>query len=622
MMKRLATLSLIVFLACLGIPQALRAQPLVDKEPLLVLCYHDIRDEVLPGDGDPYATSTQNFAAHLDWLAGHGYTAVNLSQVVAHVREGAPLPAKPVLITFDDGLRSLYTHAWPLLRAYDFPVVAAVVTSWIDMPAGQTVDYGPRPFGKEDFVTWAQLREMEASGLLEVASHSNDLHHGILANPQGNETPAAITRSYDAKTGRYETEPEFRRRLLDDISTSARRIREETGTAPRALVWPYAAYNRIGNEVAGQAGMNITFDLEEANPPQLLDLHGLGRLLVMGNPKMPSLAMELRNDPSLSSMRAMQVDLDDVYDPDPAQQARNLDALIERVYQIKPSHVFLQAFADPDGNGAADALYFPNRHLPMRADLYTRVAWQLRTRANAKVFAWLPVLAYELPSDDWQARHQIPATADEIPRLDFTRPEAAKVIRDIYEDLGVSGYFEGILFHDDAYLRDNELPTLKGDRRTEALIDFTLELRDAAETWRPKLKTVRNLYARTVLHPESEAWFAQRLDRFQKAYDYTALMAMPYMEGSPEPHDWLMSLVDAVKKDDPRLTHTIFELQTRDWRTRRPIQGDVLRAQSRALVAAGVRNLAWYPDDFIGNQPTLEDARAAFSARSFPYRGP
>ena len=140
MMKRLATLSLIVFLACLGIPQALRAQPLVDKEPLLVLCYHDIRDEVLPGDGDPYATSTQNFAAHLDWLAGHGYTAVNLSQVVAHVREGAPLPAKPVLITFDDGLRSLYTHAWPLLRAYDFPVVAAVVTSWIDMPAGQTVD--------------------------------------------------------------------------------------------------------------------------------------------------------------------------------------------------------------------------------------------------------------------------------------------------------------------------------------------------------------------------------------------------------------------------------------------------------------------------------------------------
>ena len=621
-MKRLILSMLTLMLLGLGVTCPAAAQEAAENQPLLVLSYHDIRDEVLPGDGDAYATSTQNFAAHLDWLAGHGYTAVSLSQVVAHARDGAPLPRKPVLITFDDGLRSLYTHAWPLLQAYDVPVVAAVVTSWIDMPAERKVDYGTRPFGKEDFVTWAQLREMKSSGLLEVASHTHDLHHGILANPQGNQTPAAITRRYDAATGRYETETEFRARLLDDLSTSARRIREETGTAPRALVWPYAAYNRIGNVVAEQAGMDITFDLESANPPKLTDLHGLGRLLVTSNPKMSALANELRSDPSLTTMRAMQVDMDAVYDADPAQQARNLDALIERVYQIKPSHVFLQAFADPDGNGSADALYFPNRHLPMRADLYARVAWQLRTRAGVKVFAWLPVLGYQLRDTAWQARHQIPAPAEEMPRLDFTQPDAAKVIRDIYHDLGVSGYFEGILFHDDAYLRDTELPALKADARTQALIDFTLTLRDAAETWRPKLKTVRNLYARTVLHPESEAWFAQRLDRFQQAYDYTALMAMPYMEGSAQPQDWLLGLVDAVKRDDPRLTHTIFELQTRDWRTQQPVPGDVLRKQSRALVAAGVRNLAWYPDDFIGNQPSLEDARAAFSARNFPCKGP
>lgn len=621
-MKRLILSMLTLMLLGLGLICPAAAQEAAENQPLLVLSYHDIRDEVLPGDGDAYATSTQNFAAHLDWLAGHGYTAVSLSQVVAHARDGAPLPRKPVLITFDDGLRSLYTHAWPLLQAYDVPVVAAVVTSWIDMPAERKVDYGTRPFGKEDFVTWAQLREMKSSGLLEVASHTHDLHHGILANPQGNQTPAAITRRYDAASGRYETETEFRARLLDDLSTSARRIREETGTAPRALVWPYAAYNRIGNVVAEQAGMDITFDLESTNPRKLTDLHGLGRLLVTSNPKMSALANELRSDPSLTTMRAMQVDLDAVYDADPAQQARNLDALIERVYQIKPSHVFLQAFADPDGNGSADALYFPNRHLPMRADLYARVAWQLRTRAGVKVFAWLPVLGYQLRDTAWQARHQIPAPAQEMPRLDFTQPDAAKVIRDIYHDLGVSGYFEGILFHDDAYLRDTELPALKADARTQALIDFTLTLRDAAETWRPKLKTVRNLYARTVLHPESEAWFAQRLDRFQQAYDYTALMAMPYMEGSAQPQDWLLGLVDAVKRDDPRLTHTIFELQTRDWRTQQPVPGDVLRKQSRALVAAGVRNLAWYPDDFIGNQPSLEDARAAFSARNFPYKGP
>ncbi|WP_230369807.1 poly-beta-1,6-N-acetyl-D-glucosamine N-deacetylase PgaB [Paludibacterium denitrificans] len=70
----------------------------------------------------------------------------------------------------------------------------------------------------------------------------------------------------------------------------------------------------------------------------------------------------------------MHVDLDYIYDPSPARQEENLGKLLDRVKAMGPSVVYLQAFADPDGNGAADALYFPNRHLPMRADLFSRVA--------------------------------------------------------------------------------------------------------------------------------------------------------------------------------------------------------------------------------------------------------
>ncbi|MBO8044408.1 poly-beta-1,6-N-acetyl-D-glucosamine N-deacetylase, partial [Pseudomonas aeruginosa] len=128
-------------------------------------------------------------------------------------------------------------------------------------------------------------------------------------------------------------------------------------------------------------------------------------------------------------------------------------------------------------------------------------------------------------------------------RLDFTNPKARQIMLDIYEDLAVNSYFEGLLFHDDGYLRDTELPTLAagddGSARTRALIDFTLALRDSAQRWRPKLATVRNLYAEPVLRPQSEAWFAQRLDLFNKAYDQTALMAMPWMEGSRHPERWL-----------------------------------------------------------------------------------
>jgi len=594
-----------------------------DADHLLVISYHDVRDDVAPkGDADSYAIGTQNFAAHLDWLSAQGYRPVSLQQVIDASEGRAPLPDKPVLLTFDDGLRSLYTKVFPLLRAYRFPALAAVITGWVDLPQGESVDFGPRPYTRDDFVTWAQLREMQDSGLIEIASHTDDLHHGVVSNPQGNETPAVVTRIYDPGRKAYETEAAYRERLRADLALSGRKIAEHLGRAPRAIVWPYAAYNREANDIADGLGMSVTFDLEGRNAKLGRDLHGLARLLMIDNPTVADLVYDLRRREELESVRALQIDLDDVYDADPAQQARNLDALIERVKQIGPSHVFLQAFADPDGNGSADALYFPNRFLPMRADLFNRVAWQLHTRAEVVVYAWLPVLGYELPDADQRQALAIPgAGGHEIFRLDFTRPEARRIIAGVYEDMAVNGYFEGLLFHDDAFLREGELGALSQApaERTRALIDFTLELKAAAEKWRPKLKTVRNLYANTVLEPASEAWFAQRLDAFNRAYDYTALMAMPWMENSRRPRQWMRALVDEVRRHDPGFVKTMFELQTVDWRSGEPIPGDILKRQTRELQAAGVRHLAWYPYDFIADSPSVEVAREAISARNFPY---
>ncbi|WP_425489351.1 poly-beta-1,6-N-acetyl-D-glucosamine N-deacetylase PgaB [Cognatilysobacter bugurensis] len=615
--------ALSALLLVLALPFGAAATQAPASEPLLVLSYHDIRDDVArKGDADAFAVSTQNFAAHLDWLSGEGYHPVSLSQIVEASKGGAPLPPKPVLITFDDGLRSVYTKAFPLLRAYGYPALAAVVTDWVDLPAGRSVDYGPRPFTTDDFLTWEQLREMQASGLIDVASHSADLHRGVISNPQGNSTPAAITRIYDPAHG-YETEQAYLARIRNDLTRSSSTIKRELGRAPRAIVWPYAAYSDVTNEIADSLGMTVSFDLKGRSTKLTSNLHGLSRLLVMDNASLGDLAYQLRHDKARVGVRALQIDLDAVYDADPAQMGRNLDVLVERVKRIGPTHVFLQAFADPDGNGSADALYFPNRFLPMRADLFNRVSWQLKSRAGVEVIGWLPVLGFE-PADA-RVRHDLAirnTAPDEIFRLDFTRPEVRSMVRGIYEDLAVAAYLDGLLFHDDAYVRDTELlGTLPSDPalRTRALIDFTLELERAAERWRPKLKTVRNLYARTVLQPESEAWFAQRLDRFNAAYDYTAVMAMPWMEGSRTPERWLDGLVTAARRYDPDLTQTLFELQTIDWRTSRPIPGERLVRQVRRLLAQGVRHVGWYPDDFIGNRPKLEHAQEAMSARSFPY---
>lgn len=597
----------------------------VGNGELLVLSYHDIRDDVArKGDPDAYAVSTQNFAAHLDWLSGHGYRPVPLSEVIAASRGGKPLPPKAVLLTFDDGLRSIYTHVFPLLRAYRYPALMAVVTGWVDLPREQQVDYGPRMFTHDDFVTWDQLREMQASGLIEIASHSDNLHRGVTSNPQGNTMPAAITREWDSKTQRYETEAQYLARVRKDLTDSAARIKRELGVAPQSVVWPYAAYNSQTNAIADQLGMTVTFDLEGRHQKIGADLHGLARLLMFDNPTVNDLAYELRHDEELDGVRALQIDLDYVYDADPAQQARNLDKLIERVKQIGPSHIFLQAFADPDGNGSADALYFPNRHMPMRADLYNRVAWQLKTRAHVKVFAWLPVLGYELPDAALRDRLAIKASnPKETFRLNPFEPDTRRIVADIYEDLAISGYTEGPLFHDDALLREDELrgqAPADPAARTAALIGFTQELARAAGKWRPKLITVRNLFAAPVLDPNSEAWFAQDLAAFNRAYDYTAVMAMPWMENSRDPQAWMDHLVAQVKKSPRGLARTIFELQTVDWRQRdKPIPAARLKAMAHRLQADGARHLAWYPDNFIDDQPSTRDAREIMSARGFPY---
>ena len=62
----------------------------------------------------------------------------------------------------------------------------------------------------------------------------------------------------------------------------------------------------------------------------------------------------------------------------------NIDVLIQRVKDMQISTVYLQAFANPDGDGLVKEIWFPNRLLPMKADIFSRVAWQLRTRFRCK----------------------------------------------------------------------------------------------------------------------------------------------------------------------------------------------------------------------------------------------
>ena len=624
---------------------------------VLVLCYHDVRDEVegspvqvlpnvgrfpqvTPGiaahlDADQYATSTRNLAANFDWLSAHGYHVISLQQLMDARNGHAPLPDKAVLLTFDDGLRSSYTKVFPLLKAYHYPAVMAVVGAWVDLAANGKVDFGPRLYTRDDFVTWEQLREMQDSGLVEVASHTYDLHRGIFANPQGNQIPAILIPAYDAQTQRYETTDEYTLRIRADLVHSAEEIHAKLGRSPRAVMWPYGGYTGMSDAIAASLGMSVSFTLGlpvtfPDRPFGNAGLQAIPRMVLMSNPTAQNFAWSIQHPVLKGDIRAVQVDLDYIYDADPIQQERNLGMLLDRIKTLGVTQVWLQAFADPGGSNAAAAVYFPNRHLPMRADLFSRVAWQLRTRCGVEVYAWLPVLAWQLPDAALQARLQIQPRSGmqaEAPvRLNPFLPETRALVGDLYEDLARTAPIAGLLFNDDAVLRDTDdlgarVPSA-GPERTRALIAFTNDLQARVQRWRPQVATARNLYAEPVLHPQSESWYAQSLPAFLSAYNEVALMAMPALEKSKAPDSWLRRLAQEVGSVPGGLNRTVFELQTVDWRTRKPIATSKLTRQMQLLQSKGVLHLAYYPDDLKKNNPDIGKLIPAFSASDHPAAQP
>ena len=618
------------------------------KNHFLGIAYHDVEDR--DPDQAVVAVRTERLIEQLAWLRENGYQAVSVDQILAARRGGPALPPKAVMLSFDDGYSSFYTRVMPILRAYHWPALLAPVGSWIDTPLNQPVDFAGTPRPRGEFLTWQQIREVSQSGLVEIAAHTDANHKGILANPQGNLEPAATTRSCDPKTNGYESEAQFQARMRADVAAISNKIRTVTGKAPRVWVWPYGAADGTSLAVVGEHGYEMALTLEDGLD-DLGNLMNSPRFLVASDPDGEPCANSMVAVQTKAPMRVLHVDLDNVYDPDPAQQARNLDVLVQRVVDMGAGTVFLQAFADPKGDGLVHSLYFPNRHLPMRADLFNRVAWQLHTRAHASVYAWMPVLSFALDPKlprvtRWDPKTgQVGPDPDQYKRLSPFDPKVRQIIGEIYQDLARVGPIDGILYHDDAVFNDFEdaspaalkayaaqglpdsIAALRADPavmqrwtrfKSRYLIDFTHELTAKVRAIRgPQVLTARNIFAEPMLNPGSETWFAQNLDDFLQAYDWTAPMAMPLMEGQEvkTSNAWLEKLIATVKTRPGAMEKTIFELQAKDWRTQAApdISAEQLAEWMGVLKRQGVTSFGYYPDNFLENSPDLKTIRPALS---------
>ncbi|MCU6384961.1 poly-beta-1,6-N-acetyl-D-glucosamine N-deacetylase PgaB [Enterobacter quasiroggenkampii] len=618
------------FIAPKDRPQLEASKPWPQNQ-FLVLAYHDVEDDA--ADQRYLSVRTSALNEQISWLLHNGYHVISVQDILDAHDGKKTLPPKAVLLSFDDGYSSFYTRVWPLLQAWNVPALWAPVGSWVDTPENQKVNFGGLMTPRDRFATWDMVRELSRSPLIEIGSHTWASHYGIPANPQGSREPAIANRFYDKATGRYETDRQFNQRIGDDVRKVTDKITQVTGKAPRAWVWPYGAANGTSLAITRQQGYQLAFTLEDGLG-NVQELGNIPRLLIAGNPSLKAFASTVSQVQEREPVRVMHVDLDYVYDPDPAQQTQNINRLIQRVYDMKISHVFLQAFADPQGDGRIKALYFPNRQLPVRADLFNFVSWQLQTRAGVKVFAWMPVLSFDLDPAlprvqrrDRQTGRLSDATEPYI-RLSPRNPQVRQQVTDIYEDLARYASFNGILFHDDAVLTDvddggQDAAQNTTRQKSQLLIGFTHALSLAVKHIRgPQIKTARNMFALPILQPESEAWFAQNLDDFLAEYDWTVPMAMPLMESVPadESDAWLARMVKAVAMRPGALDKTIFELQARDWdrKPQRAVSDSQLAQWMRVLQLNGVKNYGYYPDDFINNQPDISRIRPVFSSYWYP----
>ena len=604
-----------------------------------VLAYHSVVDESAAENQKQYfpqTISAQMLIKHFNWLKENGYNVISWQQVIDAENGKGTLPDNAVLLSFDDGYETMYNVVFPLLKAYNYPAVFAPVTGWLDTPANQKITYADKMLDRSVFVTWSQVKEMKQSGLVEVASHTHNLHNGINANPSGGQLPSVIAPEY--KNGKYETEDAYKNRLKSDFARTVQTLVNRIGKKPRVMVWPYGQFDDVAVQLARQAGMTHYFSLGEKIINKVGDKH-IGRLLLNAETDLNTVKNYLDGiDESKQIQRVLHVDLDYVYDADKAQQAKNLDKLIDRIYRYGVTTVYLQAFSDPDGDGVADALYFPNKYLPVRDDIFGRIAWQLQTRAGVQVYAWMPVLAFDLRKSVKEAEYVIdsrtgkPSTKAYL-RLSPYNKQNVEIIKSIYNDLSFYAKFNGILFHDDAFLTDFEgaegnhaegIVSPQAKQKTQDLILLTHQLTDALKPYFLRgsysLKTARNLYASVITTPNAEEWLAQNLKTLTENYDTTAIMAMPYMENEQaisqkEAYQWFASLIENVKAQAP-LDKVLFEFQAVNWRTQKPIPESELIDWMTLLQKNHIYSYGYYPDNFLTNQPDMSKMKPYFSVNT------
>ncbi len=160
------------------------------------------------------------FDQEMRWLKTHDYTTISADQAADALIHDTPLPARSVLLTFDDGYEDAYTNAFPILKKYGLIGTFFVVTDWIDQ-------------GRAGYLTWTQVKEMSQAGM-SIEAHSRT--HAVLV--LGTNSVGWLT---------------------DEINGSITDIQTHLGTRPRLFAYPFGRYDDVTLQVMKASSIDAAF---------------------------------------------------------------------------------------------------------------------------------------------------------------------------------------------------------------------------------------------------------------------------------------------------------------------------------------------------------------------------
>jgi len=281
--KRLVVALILVVVFDLAVLSTARAaEPGVTYTPLgiPVLMYHQLAPRLVSiRSRHNVLVTPEVLERQMQYLEENGYTTITCKQLAAYLHEGEALPPRPVLITFDDGWRSVFLHAFPVLQRHRMKATVFLITAMVGKMEALT-DPVQAIAGLGAYLSWDEVREMAESGLVRFESHTHNLHFADSRRRAGMDI---VSREY----------------LLEDLQESIRLIEQATGYRPVAFAYPYGHYRKSYEDSLERTGISLAFTTRSGethfgdNPYTLRRItiypfhEDLGRVLKVVPPVMP-----------------------------------------------------------------------------------------------------------------------------------------------------------------------------------------------------------------------------------------------------------------------------------------------------------------------------------------------